>query len=146
MVLVVALIEGVAPVLLLLLVVAGVRVDGGGGGRGGVSERVPRRVIARKHFHSAESAAKLILGSIASYIEIAGGGGDEFLMVFTPTKKTSLEKAGWERAASLRLKLTRGGGDTTAAAAEGGRLNKEVERQQRGGTTTTFRRKGDLRR
>ena len=105
MVLVVALIEGVAPVL--LLVVAGVRVGGGGGG--GVSERVPRRVIARKHFHSAASAAKLILGSIASYIEIAGGG-DEFLMVFTPTKKTSLEKADWERAAPLRLKLTGGGG------------------------------------
>ena len=63
MVLVVALIEGVAPVLLLLLV-AGVRVDGGGG-RGGVSERVPRRVIARKHFHSAESADKLVLRSIA---------------------------------------------------------------------------------
>ena len=103
MVLVVALIEGVAPVL-LLLVVAGVGVGGGG-----VSERVPRRVIARKHFHSAESAAKLILGSIASYIEIAGGG-DEFLMVFTPTKKTSLEKADWERAAPLRLKLTVGGG------------------------------------
>ena len=71
MVLVLALVEGVAaPVVVELVIVVKIGVRRvsrhGPRGDGGVSERIPRRrVITRKHFHATESASKLIPGSVS---------------------------------------------------------------------------------
>ena len=71
MVLVLALVEGVAaPVVVELVIVVKIGVRRvsrhGPRGDGGVSERVPRGgVITRKHFHATESASKLIPGCVS---------------------------------------------------------------------------------
>ena len=68
MLVLVALIERMAAPVVVELVIVVIGVGGVGcyvAGGGGVSERIPRRVITRKHFHAAESASKLIPGSVS---------------------------------------------------------------------------------
>ena len=74
MLVLVALIERMAAPVVVELVIVVIGVGGVGcyvAGGGGVSERIPRRVITRKHFHAAESASKLIPGSVSPSISLS---------------------------------------------------------------------------